>query len=472
MAKTTPDSSSNSNPTRKILFILGGLVGLLLIVVVLAAVLGGDEEGIEVETAEAQVRSITQTVTASGQVRPEIDLAISSDVSGEIVFLGVEEGDVVQRGQLLVRVQPDFYASQREQAEAGVLSAQADVERSRADVERAQVEQRRAQMELTRMEQLVERGAAPSSDLDAARSVLQNAEASIGIAQANQRAAEFRVRSAQATLRQASQQLGKTSIDAPISGTVSQLNMELGERVVGTAQMTGTEILRIAELDQMLLEVDVNENDVINISLTDSARIEVDAFPDRPLRGTVSQIANSARVSGMGTQEQVTNFPVEIRIGPGADTSGTRLVAATTEREAMPMPQLRPGMSGTVDIYTQTVSGAVVVPIQAVTIRDFNAILREERRNAEDDEADANAAPIPDEEDLRRVVFIVEDGAVVMREVETGIQDDTHIEILSGLSGGEIVVSGPFRLLRTDLEDGDLVRVRDPDAEPMDEDDA
>ena len=470
MAKTQTESSSN--PTRKLLFILGGLGGLLIVVALVAAALGGDEEGIEVETAEAQVRSITQTVTASGQVRPEIDLAISSDVSGEIVFLGVEEGDVVQRGQLLIRVQPDFYASQREQAEAGVLSAQADVERSNADIERAQVELRRAQTELTRMEQLVERGAAPSSDLDAARSAFQNAEAAVGIAQANQRAAEFRVRSSQATLRQASQQLGKTSIYAPISGTVSQLNMELGERVVGTAQMTGTEIMRIAELDQMLLEVDVNENDVVNISLSDSARIEVDAFPERPLHGTVSQIANSARVSGMGTQEQVTNFPVEIRIGPGADTSGTRLVAASTEREAMPMPQLRPGMSGTVDIYTQTVEGAVVVPIQAVTIRDFNAIRREERRNAEEDDEDATAAPIPDEEDLRRVVFIVEDGTVVMREVQTGIQDDTHIEILSGLSGGETVVSGPFRLLRTDLEDGDMVRVRDPDAGPMDEDDA
>ena len=460
-------AASSSSPTRKIFIALGVLVVLVVVVALVAGGRGGDE-GKQVDTAEAEVRSVTQTVTASGQVRPEVEVALSSDVSGEIVFLGVEEGDAVQRGQLLLRVQPDFYVSQREQAQAGVLSAQADVERARADKQRAGVEQRRAEAELARMAQLVERGAAGTAELDAARAVLDNAQASISIAEANQSAAEFRVQSAQATLRQASQQLGKTSIYAPIAGTVSQLNVELGERVVGTAQMAGTEILRIAELDRMQLEVDVNENDVVHVNLGDSAHIEIDAFPEQPLPGRVTQIANSARVSGMGTQEQVTNFPVEIRVLTGADTVGARLIAASAERERAPERMLRPGMSGTVDVYTRTAPDAIVVPIQAVTMRDLNEVRRKKRRQARDESEGEEArerAPIPDEEDLRRVVFVVEDGKAMLREVETGIQNDTHIEIRSGLASGETVVTGPFGLLRTELDDGDAVRPRDESEE-------
>ncbi|MDX1418881.1 MAG: efflux RND transporter periplasmic adaptor subunit [Rubricoccaceae bacterium] len=468
---TTP--KAGASPTKKILIALGVLVGL---VVVAALVFGGDGggEGVEVETAVASSRAVTQTVTASGQVRPEVEVAISSDVSGEIVFLGVEEGDVVERGQLLIRVQPDFYASQREQAEANVLQAQAGVEQARADRARAEVERRRARTEFERTEEIVARGAAPAAELDAARAALENAEATVATAAASERAAQFSVRAAQATLRQASQQLGKTSIYAPITGTVSQLNVELGERVVGTAQMAGTEILRIAELDRMQLEVDVNENDVVHVQLGDSARVEVDAYPDRPLSGVVTQIANSARVSGFGTTEQVTNFPVEIRILGADGDAGTGALVASAADEGGPTaapPRLRPGMSGTVDVYTQTIRGAVVVPIQAVTIRDFNALAREARREARERGEEVDETPIPDEEDLRRVVFAVEDGEVVMREVETGIQDDTHIEITSGLAGGETVVSGPFRLLRTELDDGDPVQPRDPDAEPLDDED-
>ena len=477
MAKSEKQTSS-SNPTRKLLIILGGAVLVIILISIVAKAVGGGEETTEVEVAETQVRAITQTVTASGQVRPEVEVAISSDVSGEIVFLGVEEGDVVQRGQLLIRVQPDFYASQREQAQAGVLTAQADVERARADVGRADVEISRLRTEYERTEQLVERGAVGSAELDAAQAALAGGQAQREIAVAGRRAADYRVQGARATLRQASQQLGKTSIYAPISGTVSQLNVELGERVVGTAQMTGTEIMRIAELDQMMLEVDVNENDVVNIELADSAWIEIDAFPDAPLRGSVVQIANSARVLGLGTQEQVTNFPVEIRIlgsnmSEEADddtaSDATTVAAAAAEETPAPIgtvPTLRPGMSGTVDIYTRTIPNAIVVPLQAVTVRDFNEIRRDEQRRArrerDDDEDEADdEETIPDEEDLRRVVFILEEGKAVMREVETGIQDATHIEVRSGLTGGETVITGPFRVLRTELEDGDAVTERE-----------
>ncbi len=464
MAKSRAEAPA-SNPTKKILLVLGGLVGLIVLIALVSKALGGKEEGVEVETAQAQVRSITQTVTASGQVRPEVEVAISSDVSGEIVFLGVEEGDYVERGQLLVRVQPDFYVAQREQAEAGVLSARAEAARAEADIERARVEQRRAQAELERVRALVERGAVGRAELEAAQAAAENADAAVTIAQANARAAEYRVQSARASAQQAGQQLARTSIYAPMSGTVSQLNVELGERVVGTAQMSGTEIMRIAELDRMQLEVDVNENDVVNIELADSARIEIDAYPDRPLRGSVTQIANSARVSGLGTQDQVTNFPVEVKILAASDVDEGATQAAVLADEERPAPErgpvLRPGMSGTVDIYTRTVPNAVVVPIQAVTVRDFNEIRRRQAREQGGEDADSLAAAVPEEEDLRRVVFVVEEGKAVMREVETGIQDETHIEIIRGVGAGDTVVTGPFRLLRTELNDGDVVRTRD-----------
>ncbi|MDX1439544.1 MAG: efflux RND transporter periplasmic adaptor subunit [Rubricoccaceae bacterium] len=470
MAKAKTESSAS--PTKKLLIWVGGALVVIILLAIISSALGGGEDGTEVDVADAEVRTITQKVTASGQVRPEVEVAISSDVSGEIVFLGVEEGDDVQRGQLLVRVQPDFYASQREQAQAGVLQAQADLERARGDVTRADIEIRRAQMEFDRVSNLVEQGAVGRAELDAARVALENANAAREIALANQSAAQYRVQSSQATLRQASQQLGKTNIYAPISGTVSQLNVELGERVVGTAQMTGTEIMRIAELDQMLLEVDVNENDVVNIELSDSARIEIDAFPENALTGLVSQIANSARVSGLGTQEQVTNFPVEIRIGAtelpvesNGDMTVTTASSVEASSAASSMPVLRPGMSGTVDIFTQTVERVIAVPIQAVTFRDFNEVrrdeLRQRRRDGEDVESELEA--LSDEEDLRRVVFVVVDGMTELREVQTGIQDETHIEILSGVSEGESVVIGPFRVLRTGLDDGDAVTVRESD---------
>lgn len=425
-----PPNVRRGSPTRLILIV----VGLLVVVLVGVAVVAGDrgETAVRVETADAQVRAITRTVTASGKVRPEVEVPISSEVSGEIVFLAVAEGDRVQEGQLLIRMRGDLYTAQREQARAGLLQAQADVARARA-------ERLQAEADVRRQEGLLARNAVAEAEVEAARTRLS-------VAEAGYEAAEFRVRSAEATLDQAADQLRRTSLYAPISGTVSMLNVELGQRVVGTAQMAGTELMRIAELERMEIEVDINENDVVHISIGDSARVEVDAYPNRPLRGSVTQIANSARTSGMGTQDQVTSFPVKIRLATPASASDTSLVLARGDELQAPMPVLRPGMSGTADVFTRTVAGAVVVPIQAVTVRDFNAL---------DESSDPYAR-----EDLRRVVFVVEDGRTRMVEVETGISDDTHIEVTRGLTGGETVVSGPFRILRTELRADQAVEVR------------
>ena len=474
------------SPTKKILI---GLGVLLVVLVGVALTLGGGEEGIEVETAEARVRTITQTVSASGTVASEVEVAISSDVSGEIIFLAVEEGDRVQQGDLLLRVRPDFYATEAERARAQVATAQSGVgeaqnavteaqqavEQARADLARATAERERTERALTRQQDLFDRDVAPAMDLEAARGAFEvaraaeasarqavdGAQARVASAQGRVRSAQTQVQGARAGARQAGQQLAQTAIYAPMSGTVSQLNVELGERVVGTATMSGTELMRIARLDAMTMEIDVNENDVVNVELGDSARVEVDAYPSEALRGAVVEIANSARIQNAGTSQAVTNFPVVVRLAAaGADVTDAER-APEEGVPAAPGPTLRPGMSGTVDIYTRSVPEAVVVPIQAVTARDFNEVERERRRRAEALGENVPDTDIPEGEDIRRVVFVMVDGKAEMREVTTGITDDTHIEIREGLTGGETVITGPFRLLRTELAEGDAVQTDD-----------
>ena len=446
--------AKKKSATRRIIFIV---VGLLVLVVAVGAIgqrmgfLGEQDDSIEVEMASVDVRDVTQVVTASGRMQPEVEVNISSDVSGEIIALPVKEGDMVRQGTLLARIDPDFYVAQVEQAEAGVLQSQATLAQRRADMLNAEIERQR-------QKDLFEKQAVSESDY-------QRAETQYEVQKASFDAAQYAVQSAEARLREAKENLGRTSIYAPMSGTISILNVELGERVVGTSQMTGTELMRVAKLDAMEMQVDINENDVVNVVLGDTARIEVDAYPERSFQGVVTEIANSARISGAGSQEQATNFPVKIRIldphnvGMGFTGDGSAM-AATQEipTEGTEVPNFRPGMSGTVDIYTQTVGNAIAVPIQAVTVRDFNKVRKED--------ADSTATPVatasgPAEEDLRRVVFVAEDGIAKMIEIETGISDDTHIVIKTGLSGGEEVITGPYRAVSRTLNPDDAVKKRE-----------
>jgi HlyD family secretion protein len=443
--------AKSSSPTAKLLKILAGIVGVLLIVVIalrVTGVFGERDTSTSVEVEEASLRTITQVVTASGRVQPEVQVKISPDVSGEIIQLTVREGDQVDQGELLVRIRPDFYAAQAEQAQAGVSQARAALAQSRANL-------LNAELEVERQRSLAESGAVATTELE-------RAETNYAVQQAAYEAAEFSVQSAQARFREAREQLALTTIYAPMSGTVSLLAVELGERVVGTTQMQGTEMMRVARLDQMEMEVDVNENDVVNVAVGDTARLEIDAYPERAFAGVVTEIANSARTQGAGTQEQVTNFPVKIRILDAHNIPGTlaSTSAAGDGEGALPNPSsptLRPGMSGTVDIFTQTIGDAVAVPIQAVTVRDFS-----DMRPLADSLVTLSDS---DPEDLRRVVFVVRDGVADMVEVDTGISDDTHVQITSGLSAGETVVTGPFRLVSRTLEPGDRVRFDEDDEE-------
>ncbi|MFC2085916.1 efflux RND transporter periplasmic adaptor subunit, partial [Bacteroidota bacterium] len=306
----------------------------------------------------------------------------------------------------------------------------------------------------------------------------------LDIANANLEAAQFQVAAAKAQQSEVSESLAKTSIFSPMTGTVSMLNVELGERVVGTAQMAGTELLRIARLDKMEVEAEVNENDVVNISVGDTAHIEVDSYPGQTFKGVVTEIANSARIAAQGTQEQVTNFPVKVRIVDlhNTDKMPGAASAVRADEVAIPaaeMPQFRPGMSSTVDIFTDFEANCVTVPIQAVTVRDFNKLEEDKEKNSDNDRdqdssdddstddgaemaADAGETSSADarEEDLRRIVFVFAEGEAKMVEVETGIADATRIQITAGLEGGEEIIMGPYSAVSRTLSDGNKVRTK------------
>ena len=467
--------------TKKILLVVAGFVVVLVLLGIGASFMGGGETALAVETSTVGERTITQLVTASGKVQPEVQVTISPDVSGEIIELPVEEGDYVEEGQLLARIEPEIYQQQLAQQRAAVQQQQAAVKSAEANLIQARAVR-------DRQKALYEKDAISISEY-------QKAQTSLEVAEANYQAARHALQSSQARLGQSQEQLNKTAIYAPMAGTVSMLNVERGERVVGTSQMAGTEIMQIARLDQMEMLVDVNENDVIHLALGDTAKLLIDAYPERTFVGIVSSIAHSARISGAGTQEQVTNFPVKIRVmGLGATAHGSPATAQTLEvASEEPTINLRPGMSGTADIRTETVTGALAVPIQAVTVRDFNRVQpvdeeaevaaeegddpAAEEAEAEEVEADAAEANQTDgaedegadvslmvEEDLREVVFVVEDGKARMREVQTGIADATHLVVAAGLEAGEEVIIGPYRAVSRTLEPGMAVN---PGANPF-----
>ena len=443
--------ANKKSTKRRVLITAGIVVAALIVLGVVGRVAGffGGTDGIGVEISEADERTITQTVTAFGRTQPEVEVTISPDVSGEIVQLAVREGDPVRQGELLARIQPDNYESQVKQAQARLNQARATKAQRRADL-------LQAERQYERQKQLHEREAISESELE-------EAETNYEVAKANHESATYEVENAEAQLEEAEKQLERTEIYAPMDGTISRLDVESGERVVGTAQQPGTEMMRIARLDQMELEIDVNENDIVNVSERDTASIEIDAYPDRSFQGVVTEIANSARVEDQGGQQQVTNFPVKVRV---LDRHNTNFAVGSTGPEIvddeMPLverdtPIFRPGMSGTVDIFTQTVENAVAVPIQAVTTRDVSVL-----HNPDDGASEGEAQQREPREEIGEVVFVAEADSARMVEVSTGIADDTHIEITSGLEGGERVIIGPYRAVSRELEHDTKIREETP----------
>ena len=448
--------AKKKNRTRTILIVIGIALILLVILGLVGRNLRGPQEK-SVEIVSAEIRTVTQTVTASGRVQPEVEIIISPDVSGEIVELPVVEGQRVQRGELLARIKSDFYEAQVEQAQAQLSQTKANLAQREANL-------LLQEQTLERQRQLYEAEVIPLN-------AFEESETQYKIANADLDAAKFSVESAQARLREASEQLGKTTLYAPMSGTISQLNIELGERVTGNELQAGTSIMTVARLDQMELEVEVSENDVVNVSLGDTASIEVDAYPDLLFKGVVTEIANSARLQGSTFQEQVTNFPVKVRI-LDLHNAEARAIANSSGIGETPASEdyasFRPGMSGTVDIFTNTIPDVLTVPIQAVTVRDFIPIERARKRKAaEADESDSAGGSEEssdlnnEDEDLQRMIFVVdEEMSVTATIIETGISDDRFIVVKTGLEEGARVVNGPYSAVSRELRDGDLVKER------------
>jgi HlyD family secretion protein len=443
-----PPSTKPKKSRRKLYWIMG-IVATVLVLAVVGAAKGRGSRPINVSTEKAVVKTLTQLVSATGRVQPEIEVKISGEVAGEIIELPIVEGQQVKQGDLLVRIKRDYYEAQVEQDRAQVASAKAAVAQSAAQAEKAE-------LDFAQADSLHQRGLLSETEFAAARSALRVAQASVDSTRANLMRAE-------SALRQSEDYLAKTTILAPRDGTISVLNSKLGERVVATGQFTGTEILRVADLQKMEVRVNVNENDVINVKIGDKARVRVDAFQGREIIGTVREIANTARTAGAATQDEVTNFEVRISV-----------------RE--PELQLRPGMSATADIMTKTVENAVAVPIQSVTtrVKETNQTqeeLQAQRDKEKNDRQGAGAAVAVsdaqrreqerlDRENLSRVVFVRDGEIVHQRVVDTGILDHTHIQIVSGLKEGEEIVSGSYGAITRELKEGSKIKVQEPAKKP------
>jgi HlyD family secretion protein len=408
---------------NKILKILLPVVILLIIVAVIGKKKGwfGKEATVKVAIEKVAVNPITEAVTANGKIQPETEVKISPDVSGEIVELHVKEGDFVQKGLLLFKIKPEIYISSRDRAAATLNSTKARL---------AQVEAQLIQAELAynRSKKLYEENTISQSEFE-------QAESQYKVAKAEKESAEFAVKSSEASLKEANENLVKTTVYSPMTGTISRLAVELGERVIGANMMTGTEVLRVADLNRMEVVVDVNENDIIRVKPGDTATVEVDAYLDRDFTGVVTEIANSANTLGTTTADQVTNFEVRILI---LRESYEDLI---TEKNPSPF---RPGMSASVDIFTSRRANTLTVPIQAVTTRTDTTLTV----------ADAS-------KEIRTLVFVSDGTYALARDVRTGIQDNVNIEILSGLTEGEDVIVQPFSAISKKLADSTLIEVVD-----------
>lgn len=413
--------------SKKKLFIFGGL-GLLVLILIIVVIAGGSKENIIlVQTEKVEKRSITQTVTATGTIDPEFKVLITPEVTGEIISLPVKEGDVVKKGQLLIKIKGDQYMAQKDRLEANLKSSQATL--AMRDAELIRVE-----LEFERTKELHNKELSSNSELE-------NAEANYLSAKASYDAAVANVLQSKAQLREVLETLYKTTIYSPMDGVVTQLNVELAERVLGSGFSQGTNIMTVADLSNMEAVVDVDENDVVLVSVGDTANVSVDAFGDKVFQGVVTEIGNSAKAEGFGTQEQVVNFSVKIKL---------------LELD----PNLRPGMSCNSDIETETVTDVLSVPIQSVTARTDVPVEKDSVKSNGDSEKNEKQ-PNMGRKEPKEVVFLLDGGNAKMVVVKTGISDDNYLEIKNGVEEGDEVISGSYRAISRELEDGSIVRVED-----------
>lgn len=406
--------------------LLFSIIGVVIILIIVAVVASGNKDKlVTVQTEKVIKRNVTQVVSGTGTINPETKVDISAEISGEIVQLPYKEGDTVKKGDLLVKIKAETYGARINQQQAGV-------QYSRTQVEVAENNLKKAQLELQRTEQLFQSGLVSQSDLD-------NARIAYDVAVSNVKSSNANVRQNQALLQQSSQDLSKATIRSNMDGIVTAMNNELGEKVVGTQQMAGTVIMTVSDLSVMDAEIEISETDITSVKLGDTAEVEVDAFPERIIKGYVYEISNSAKSKGTGTQEQVINFIVKIRI---------------IDQDV----QLKPGMSCNADIKVNSKSDVITIPIQSVTAREDEKT----DENSDEEVKRKSNENLKKKEKPKEVVFVVEEGSptkVKIVQIKTGISDDRYIEILEGLQPDQVVVKGPYKSISKELEEGSLVKI-------------
>ncbi|WP_109435578.1 MULTISPECIES: efflux RND transporter periplasmic adaptor subunit [Aquimarina] len=413
---------------KTLLFILGIVVVLIVSLVYgkKAGWFGENGNFKEVSITKIEKIDIIETVSATGKIQPEVEVKLSSEVSGEIIDLPIKEGQQVKKGDVLVRINPDIIQS-------GLNRSQAALENVRAGLQQAEASLKEAKLSYDRNKELFEKGVISKAEWDRAVSAFEGAEA-------GKQSAYYNVRSAQATVNEAKDNLSRTTIYAPMEGTISKLSVELGERVVGTQQMAGTEIVRVANLSNMEVEVDVNENDIVKVTIEDSTIVEVDAYLKKEFKGLVTEIANSAE--NAVSADQVTNFKVKVRI---LEESYKDLIDGKPESYS----PFRPGMTATVDVITDKRKGVIGVPISAIVIKNDTSSVKET----------VSKDKITSSTDKKFECVFVKNGEVAkLRVVKTGIQDDSNIEIISGLKEGDEVITGPYNVVTKILKTGDKVK--------------
>ena len=452
-----PKRQKNNN----LIYILAGFVGVLLVIVIVGKSQGwvGKSKEIEVNLSKAKKATIVEKVSASGTVQPEIEIKLSPDVSGEIIVLNVEEGDSVAYGDLLVKIRPDNLESALERTKAALNQQKANLANAKAAYSSSMANFDRAKLEYDRQKMLWGQKVISKADWELAQANFVAAENDKKSAYENVRASEFIVESSQASVSEAAENLRLTNVYAPAGGTVSKLSVEKGERVVGSNMMSGTEMLRIADLNKMEVRVDVNENDIIRVVMGDTAIIDVDAYSsmDKKFRGIVTSIANTANEKV--SSDAVTEFEVKIRI---LNSSFRDLI----EERNITTP-FRPGMTASVDIITERKEDILSVPLASVTTRDPNKVDRfgkdDNKWGGDEDEGSGNERPEKEGGEIKEVVFVNNEGLAKMVEVKTGISDFDNIEILEGIEEGEEVVSGPFLVVSKRVKDGDRIKPGEKD---------
>lgn len=447
--------------SKTVKWILFGLLGVVVLLVVYKMVAGKKDEGTKVSVEKASRRTIIETVNASGKIYPEVEVKISPDISGEVTELNVEEGDSVQKGQVLARIFADIYALQRDEAASRVNQSQAVVDNSKAGLEALQANLDLARQNYERNKKLFDDKVISRAEFENFETTYKSAQANYNAAQQNIKGLQAGVQTASTGLSSANKNLGRTTLVAPMSGVISSLSIKKGERVAGNSFSIGTEMMRVADMSVLEVRVDVGENDVVKVHLGDSADVEVDAYNNRKFKGVVTQIASStkggAAASALNSTD-VTQYEVRIRL----DRSSYADLIDPSKPKSFPF---RPGMNASADIKTKRVENVLAVPINSVTTRVIGsdktiADKKKEAEKKQNAEGNSDDPVTVDSDELEELVFVVQkDGKVKRVKVKTAIQDINYIEIKEGLKEGDEVVTGPFNAISKTLKDGATVKV-------------